>query len=114
VKGNQVQRVSLGIPADGVILYNYVTALPPQDSPLGTGIWTKITPSVITIYRSFSSIEIEPDSGIQNVEDGAITVYFGSEREDDSEERPLGKMVKSYRREIIKNRPELLAHYPNL
>ena len=107
VQNNQVQRVVLGVPYDGVRLFSYVAKYPEPDAPVDSGVWTKITPSLISVYKSFSAIGIEPDSGIRNdMPENVLTVYFGSEKADESIPTGLTKMYGKI--------PEIKHNYPDV
>jgi hypothetical protein len=86
VQDNQVKRVVLGVPYEGIRIFSYVPKYPEPDAPVNTGVWSAVTPSLISVYRAFSAIGIESESGIRNDEKpDALTVYFGSERADESQ-----------------------------
>jgi hypothetical protein len=94
VQGNQVARVSLGIPYEGIRLFEYVEKYPPQDAPSNVGVWTLTSSSLVSFYRAFSAIGIEPDEGIRNdVPPHVLTVYFGSERADESQPTQLSQTM---------------------
>jgi len=93
VQNNQVQRVILGVPYSGIRLFSYVEKYPEPDAPADTGVWTKVSPSLVTVYRSFHAIGIEPDGGIRNdIKENVLTVYFGSEKADESEPTDMTKL----------------------
>lgn len=96
VQGNQVTRVSLGIPYEGVRFFEYVPKYPPPDAPSNVGVWTLTSSSLVSFYRAFCAVGIEPDEGIRNdVPPNVLTVYFGSERTDESQPTQLSRMMKS-------------------
>jgi len=52
---------------------------------------------LITIYRSFHAIGVEPEEGIRNdVPENVVTVYFGSERADESKPTSLTELYGFY------------------
>jgi len=86
VQNNQIERATLGVPYNGIRLFSYVPNYPKSDAPVNSGVWTKITPSLISVYSAFSAIGIEADSGIRNdVPENFLTVYFGPEKDDESQ-----------------------------
>lgn len=93
VQNNQVQRVVLGVPYEGVRIFAYVEKLPEPDAPVDRGVWTKVSASLITVYRSFHALNVEPEVGIRNdIKENVLTIYFGSERSDESKPTMLTKL----------------------
>lgn len=106
VQNNQVQRVVLGVPYEGIRIFAYVEKYPEPDAPVGSGVWTKVSTSLISVYRSFHAISIEPEEGIRNdMKENVLTIYFGSERADESKPTDLTKMYGRL--------PEVKRQYPN-
>lgn len=102
VQNNRVERVALGVPYEGIRIFSYVPKYPEPDAPVGSGVWSAITPSLISVYRAFSVIGIESESGIRNDEKpNVLTVYFGSERSDESQptqfSQTMGKVAENKR-----------------
>ena len=83
---------------------------PEPDSPPGTGVWTAVTKSLITVYRSFHAINVEPEEGIrQDINQNVLTVYFGSEKADEGVPTSLTQMYgKLPEFEKLKPKPEAL------
>jgi hypothetical protein len=107
VQDYQVKRVSLGLPYDGVRLFSYVKQYPAPDAHSNVGVWTEVSPSLITIYRSFHAIGIEAEQGIRiDEKQNEITIYFGSERADESKPTGLTRMYGNIP-ELKKQNPEL-------
>lgn len=97
VNNNQIARVTLGVPYEGIRLFSYVPKYPAPDAPVDSGVWTRITPSLISVYKSFSAIGIEADQGIRNdVPDHILTIYFGPEKRDESTPTDLTKLYKRF------------------
>lgn len=110
----EVQRVSLGVPYEGIRMFGYVKEYPPSDAPSNVGEWSAITPSMVSIYRAFSSVGIETETGIRKDEEqDVLTLYFGSERPDESRRTQftgtIEKMVSMKR-----DYPILYQRYPTL
>ena len=83
VQGNLVVRVSLGIPYEGVRLFEYVEKYPPPDAPSNQGVWALLSASRVSFYPAFSAIGIEPDAGIRNdVKPDVLTVSNSSCQKD--------------------------------
>lgn len=107
VEDNQVKRVTLGIPYDGIRLFGYVEKYPEPDAPVNSGVWALVSKSLIATYRSFHAIGIEAESGIRKDEKpNTLTVYFGSERADESTPTQLTQLYGRL--------PEVKRQYPSL
>jgi hypothetical protein len=82
--GNQVDRVSLLRPMEGIVLVLHSTTnyVPKK---WNEGVWTQMPPALVPIRKAFFNIGIEPDSNSGfSVPDGQIIVYVGPERVDES------------------------------
>jgi hypothetical protein len=95
IQDNQVQRVTLGRAYGGTRLFEYVEKYPPPDAPTNQGVWTLTSSSLVSVYRAFSAVGIEPDEGIRDdVKPNILTIYFGSERSDESQPTQLSETMK--------------------
>jgi hypothetical protein len=107
IQDYQVKRVTLGVPYDGVRIFSYVEKYPDPAAPPNIGVWTKISKSLITVYRSFHAIQIEPEQGIRNdLKENVLTVYFGSERADEGAPTSLTTMYGQL--------PQVRQQYPGV
>lgn len=109
-----VQRVNLAIPYEGIRMFGYVKEYPPPDAPPNIGEWSSISPSMVSIYRAFASVGIETETGIRKDEEqNVLTLYFGSERADESARTQFGDSIKKMEQE--KDRfPIVKERYPTL
>jgi hypothetical protein len=107
VRDNQVHRVTLGVPYQGIRLFSYVPNYPAPDAPVDSGVWTKISNSLITVYKSFSSIGIEANGGVRNdVPENVLTIYFGPEKADESKPTDMTMMYSRF--------PAIKQQYPKV
>jgi hypothetical protein len=102
VRGNIVDRVVLATPSSGVILYERGTGKLDPDN-WRSGLWMRISPSLLHVRQAFINIGVEPDSGANpSLQDGLITVYFGSEKSNESERTQLTDVIDAMNSEIRK------------
>jgi hypothetical protein len=107
VKNNGVERVTLTYPYDGVRIFAYVKQYPDPNAPPNVGVWTRVTPSLITVYRAFHAIGVEPEENIRKDESPEeLTVYFGHEKEDEGQPTNLSRMFQDLP-DIKQEHPEL-------
>ena len=73
--------VILGIPYEGIRLFGHTDkGFDPNDPP-NTGRWLAITPTLISVYKAFSSIGVEADGGTDaGLPKEMLTVYVGPAR----------------------------------
>jgi hypothetical protein len=92
---NQVTRVSLPRPMQGVVLvlHSSTDYVPKK---WNEGVWTKMLPAIVPIDKAFSSVGIEPDSNSGfSVGENQVIVYIGPERDDESTPTQLTRTVTS-------------------
>ena len=97
-----VQRVTLIRPMQGVVLVEQGGTEESQTTKWkwNIGGWTKLTPTYEDVYQAFSNIGIEPDgSANYALPDNQITVYFGPEKENESEPTTLSGTIANLRRQ---------------
>ncbi|MFZ0418974.1 MAG: hypothetical protein WAM04_12825 [Candidatus Sulfotelmatobacter sp.] len=104
VKGD-VQRVTLAQPMAGIVLVERGGKKWTPDD-WNSGGYTALTPSIHSIYSAFDNIDIQANTSAgPDLPDGQITVYFGTERPDESEPTELTRSMKKWPQleEQIKN-----------
>jgi hypothetical protein len=97
VRGNRLDRVTLARPWAGVRIFKKgIGKLDPNN--WRSGLWTKMSPSLENVYQAFVNIEVEPEEGSNpDLGEDEITLYFGSEKPDESEKTTMTDMVKNMR-----------------
>lgn len=101
VENDRVERVTLGKPSAGVLLFRYghADAFNPQDPD--QGVWTKITPSLETIEAAFAEIGINAQSlADENLPQDVVGIYFGVEPHDPTERHDLKKLRQDAEKQI--------------
>lgn len=80
VENDRIERVTLGKPTGGVVLFKYghADAFNPQDPD--QGVWVNISPSLATVENAFAEIGINAmTSADKSLPQDVIAVYFGIE-----------------------------------
>jgi hypothetical protein len=97
VEGNAIERVTISAPTAGVTIYSRGDGqLDPNN--WRSGLWVTWTPSFINLCQAFENIGIEPESQatLQQRHD-ELAIYFGLEKENQSEETDVTKWMRKYR-----------------
>ncbi|MBA3239884.1 MAG: hypothetical protein H0T60_01495 [Acidobacteria bacterium] len=101
VENDRVERVTLGKPSAGVILFRYghADAFDPQDPD--QGVWSKITPSLETIEAAFAEIGINSQSSAdQQLPEDAVGIYFGIEPHEPIEREDLKRLRQDAEKQL--------------
>jgi len=96
-----VLRANLIRPMQGVVLVEHGGTQESQTTKWqwNVGGWTSLSPTYENAYQAFSNIGIEAEgSASYQVPDGQIVVYFGPERDDESQPTALGETFATIRR----------------
>jgi len=81
VEGGVVNRVSLGVPYEGIRLFTHSDNQFDPAQPPGTGHWVTITPSLMAVRKGFVSVGIGTDTGGEDDISGeTVNVYFGPQQ----------------------------------
>jgi hypothetical protein len=98
IQGGIVNRVTLGIPFEGVRLFEHTDRQFNPNDPPNVGSWMPVTPSLMAIYDAFKKIGIESDAGTDHeLSEQVITVYFGPPRADERASTSLTQTIKTIR-----------------
>src|SRR5271157_1514130 len=75
VQNNQVDRVTLGRPPAGIVLFRHTDGDPdPNDWRSGT--WVRVSPGLVSVYQAFSNIGIKADGNARkDIPEGVMTIY---------------------------------------
>lgn len=95
VENDRVERLTLGKPAGGVVLFKYghADAFTPQDPD--QGVWVNISPSLATVETAFAEIGINATSSAdESLPQDLIAVFFGIESKEPRERENLKELMK--------------------
>jgi hypothetical protein len=97
VENDIIERVTLGKPTGGVVLFKYghADAFNPQDPD--QGVWVKISPSLATVESAFAEVGINvTTSADESLPQDVIAIFFGIE----SKEPPDRENLKELRKQV--------------
>ena len=94
VQDNRVVPVRMNNPTAGIVLWKRGEGKLDPDN-WRSGLWTALTASVIDVRQAFANIGIEPElASNPEMPEGVISVYFGLEKEDESEPTNLTNIME--------------------
>jgi hypothetical protein len=94
VQNSRLERVTLARPWAGVVLFKKGTGTIDPNN-WRSGLWTKVSPSLLTVRQAFVNIGVEPDEGNDpELGEDLITVYFGMEKPDESARTSLTESME--------------------
>jgi hypothetical protein len=99
-----VQRVALMRAMQGVVLVEHGGTEESQTTKWkwNVGGWTMLSPTFENVYQAFSNIGVEPESSANYaLPENQITIYFGPERENESEPTILSGTIANIRRQRV-------------
>jgi hypothetical protein len=108
VDTGMVQRVTLGIPYEGIRLFGHTDkGFDPNDPP-NTGRWLQITPTLVSIYKAFSTIGVEADGGTDaGLPEQMLTIYVGPARVDEGTPTQFSATIKMADAQYKKSPPKI-------
>lgn len=98
VQSNKVERVIMESPLAGITIFRKGTGSPDPNN-WRSGVWTRVTPSLVSVAQAFENVGIEPGSGNNpQLPEGAIAVYFGPEKQNEGESTDLTNLMNTFRK----------------
>lgn len=95
VENDRIERVTLGKPTAGVVLFKYghADAFNPQDPD--QGVWVNISPSLATVESAFAEVGINATSSADEaLPKDVIAVFFGIESKEPPDRKSLRELRK--------------------
>ena len=94
---NSLNRVLIARPLSGITLFKKSTGTPDPNN-WRSGVWTRVSPSLVNVCQAFENIGIEPESGSNSeLDDDVIAIYFGPEKVNEGERTQFTGIMEQYR-----------------